>query len=42
MLTILLKTFKTLFSRYQDDLETRTEENESAFDSVHLMYYLLI
>ena len=35
---IVKELFKTLVSRYQDNLETRMEKSEFGFDSVQLMY----
>ena len=36
---IVEEFFKTLISRYQDNLKTRMEGSEFAFDSVWLLYY---
>ena len=36
---MLLKNFKSLRSRYQENLETSMRESDSIFDSVQLMYY---
>ena len=36
---IIDELFKTLLSRYQDNLETRMEGNEFVFDSVQLLDY---
>ena len=36
---MLLKNFKSLRSRYQENLETSMRESDSIFDSVQLMHY---
>ena len=36
---MLLKNFKSLCSKYQENLETSMRESDSIFDSVQLMHY---
>ena len=36
---MLLKNFKSLRSKYQENLETSMRESDSIFDSVQLMHY---